>query len=287
MKALGAADQAPDVLHANPAERQRSISKEVDAKVSNNEVRGWYTGLANVSGTEADASIAEHAKRAGLTACLGYSLADLVVEARHVEVPEIADPGLPPLPSGALTVIATADAIVIGGMPVQLASIAVRIAKAPAVVLAVQRAVPMSRAMEVASAVAHAGITTLSFAVRTPAGYRVAPITVPHKRPADPRHPGADLGIAPVAPAIAVSETRVILWSISGREGTLQDPKLTVTSSKLDELTKAVTELAKANPDEHAILVVSNPTVSVQRAVEVIGAVREAFPEVTLGQGLE
>ncbi len=72
MRILCAADQAPSVVHANPAERNRLMSVEIEATVHNQEVLAWFGELGSLPPAEAGASVADHAKRAGLTACLGH-----------------------------------------------------------------------------------------------------------------------------------------------------------------------------------------------------------------------
>lgn len=74
MRILCAADQAPGVLHANPAERNRSIAIEIENTVKNQEVLGWFGELGQLAPAAMDASVADHARRAGLTSCLGREL---------------------------------------------------------------------------------------------------------------------------------------------------------------------------------------------------------------------
>ena len=74
MRILCAADRAPSVVHASPAERNRQIAMEIEVKVSNKEVLGWFGELGQLPPDAMDASVAEHAKRAGLTSCLGREL---------------------------------------------------------------------------------------------------------------------------------------------------------------------------------------------------------------------
>ncbi len=74
MRILCATDRAPAVQLANPAERNRQIAMEIEAKVSNKEVLGWFGELGQLPPDTMDASVAEHARRAGLTSCLGRAL---------------------------------------------------------------------------------------------------------------------------------------------------------------------------------------------------------------------
>ncbi len=74
MRILCAADQAPSVVHANPAERNRRMSAQIEATVTNREVLAWFGELGSLPGVEAGTSVADHAKRAGLTSCLGAAL---------------------------------------------------------------------------------------------------------------------------------------------------------------------------------------------------------------------
>jgi hypothetical protein len=74
MRILCAADRAPSVLNANPADRNRLMSQEIEATVTNQEVLAWFGELGTLPPAEAGASVADHAKRAGLSGCLGRAL---------------------------------------------------------------------------------------------------------------------------------------------------------------------------------------------------------------------
>lgn len=112
----------------------------------------------------------------------------------------------------------------------------------------------------------------------------------------------------PEAPAgIIVSATRdkLLLWSMSGLEGTLQAPKLVVDASggryEVERLTAALVEIAQRRwpdagrrpPDTRSLILQVDGSLRYQLLAELIAAVRTGpdgqplFPDVLLGLGFD
>jgi biopolymer transport protein ExbD len=127
---------------------------------------------------------------------------------------------------------------------------------------------------------------------------------------------GSDLGVVPVrllerpfslratkdAPlglAVAVTKDKLILWSLSGLEGTLSTPKLSVGRTDTAKLALAVAEITKRRfPDKRAeadrsIMIMADSAVPMQDVLTTIVAVRttaddrELFPDVVFSAGFE
>jgi hypothetical protein len=112
----------------------------------------------------------------------------------------------------------------------------------------------------------------------------------PRAAPADP----------PLKLAVAVTRTEVLLWSLSGLEGTLKDPKLKLPLGQIARLTPALAEIAARRwsgravpPDSQTIIVMADGSVSLQTVAEVCNAVRATpagtplFPDIALSMGFE
>jgi biopolymer transport protein ExbD len=91
----------------------------------------------------------------------------------------------------------------------------------------------------------------------------------------------------PVKPIVTITGDEVMLWSVSGEEGTLVEPKL--TSNNLERLSAALTEIVQRRKlTEKAIVVMADKkTASMQRVVEVIATVKPLFPEIVFSVGLK
>ncbi|CAN5921133.1 hypothetical protein BH11MYX3_BH11MYX3_05060 [soil metagenome] len=50
------------------------LSQHIEATVTNREVLAWFDELGALPLAEAGVSVADHARRAGLTVCLGHQL---------------------------------------------------------------------------------------------------------------------------------------------------------------------------------------------------------------------
>jgi biopolymer transport protein ExbD len=102
---------------------------------------------------------------------------------------------------------------------------------------------------------------------------------------------------------VSVTKTQLVLWSVSGAEGTLKQPKLAVplaSKTAFAELGKALAEIVarrwpdgKRAPDGRQIIVQADGVIPMQTIAQVLGAVRatpdneELFPEILLSAGFE
>jgi hypothetical protein len=140
--------------------------------------------------------------------------------------------------------------------------------------------------------------TDASFAVSfvlTPDNAGVAPPvpTAPAPPPPEPE---------PIKLVVSLLHDRVVLWSISGLEGTLHEPKATIATTEptaMAQLSTALVEIVHRRwpgqrPDDtrNMILMLDGKT-SMQATTELLGAVRAAadgtvlFPDVLLSSGFE
>lgn len=141
-----------------------------------------------------------------------------------------------------------------------------------------------------------AGIQDHALVVRVGDAVQAIPLRLPTKAEAQMLEPGkrpAALGLF-----VAITGDKLVLWSLSGAEGTLRKPKLTAHGT--DELAKALAEIidrrwhgrARGALDRRIIALASGAD-SMQRVAEVLAAVRarpdgqELFPDVLLSSGFE
>jgi hypothetical protein len=154
-----------------------------------------------------------------------------------------------------------------------------------------------------------------SFSILVRAGTQplVVPITLPERRrPTGARSPGADTDDAvlltgmnpadqPVAPVIAVTDTRAILWSMSGLEGDLRNPKASVPLAKLADLGPALAEIVTRRwggkprtEQQEELILMCEPATSMQTVAELAQLAlapgtdgKPVFPRLILSMGFE
>jgi len=159
--------------------------------------------------------------------------------------------------------------------------------------LAIDKSLPYRLLVELMFSIKAAGVRDFSL-IGQASDLGVVPIKFPDKRPSEPATKDAPLGLA-----VAVTKDRLVLWSISGLEGTLNTPKLSVGRTDTAKLASAVAEIAKRRfPGKRAqadrsIIVMADGAVSMQDVLATIVAVRttaddkELFPDVLLSSGFE
>ena len=96
---------------------------------------------------------------------------------------------------------------------------------------------------------------------------------------------------------VSLTANEVRLWSTSGREGTLDAPRLVMRTNPgidLAQLTRTLTAIrVDRGSDERSLLVMADGGVAVQRIAETIGAVRATadgaplYPDVRLALGVD
>jgi hypothetical protein len=124
------------------------------------------------------------------------------------------------------------------------------------------------------------------------------------------QQPGADRSARapdpedePLRLVVSVTETEILLWSLSGHEGTLQAPKLRIarpSATAVAELGQALAEIAKRRWDgrnrpetSHDILFMADSTITIQAVLELLGAMRATpdgtvlFRDILLSAGFE
>jgi biopolymer transport protein ExbD len=127
-----------------------------------------------------------------------------------------------------------------------------------------------------------AGFRDFGIVVTVGTATKVIPITLPDKAPPVPGALGLMLG---------VTSKNLLLWSISGQEGTLQAPK--VTTTRTDELAKALADIATRHAADKDIIVMADEPTPMQAVAEAYAVVRKTadghdlFPTILLSAGFE
>jgi biopolymer transport protein ExbD len=134
-----------------------------------------------------------------------------------------------------------------------------------------------------------AGFRDLALVVHAGHDLRAIPLTLPEKAP-----PGA--GTAGLRLIVSITKDHLLLWSLSGTEGTLKKPAADVAPDHLADLRKAVAAIAerrKPQGDDQRIIVMADGAIPMQKVAEVMAAVRTdetgkpLFPTVLLSSGFE
>ena len=260
----------------------------------------------------------EAIEKAGLTSCPYF---DSV--ATTTPMPTVPDLGLAPLPEAPALVI-TPNAIVVEGKSIvavtngdvdpaekeggatglkiprvtafMKALVAASTAKAPSgppvtLNLFVDPTTPYSLLMSTMSSAKGAPIRTFALAVHAAKATKAIMIVLPDAPTLDPASTAVRM-------AVAVTNKHILLWSISGQEGSIPQPKLDVAIDRVDDVRKALAEIAErrwpgGKDHEKDILVIADGDVPVQKIAEVMAAVRTTgdgkplFPDVLLGSGFQ
>jgi len=124
-----------------------------------------------------------------------------------------------------------------------------------------------------------------------------APVTTAEPPPIEPA-PGAE----PVQMIVTAMRDKILVWSISGLEGTLQAPKATFEGTDSKAIAQVSTTLAEIvhrrwpsqrPEDSRSIIVMADGNTPIQTVAELFGAVRAAadgsvlFPDILLSSGFE
>ena len=115
-------------------------------------------------------------------------------------------------------------------------------------------------------------------------------LTLPDSRPA-----ASAMSEAPLKLIVSVSRKTVILWSISGDEGTLQAPKLSLSlaADSGAKIKAALAEIANRRfggpvpSAQRSIIFQADGDVDAATFVPMIAAMRSVFPDVMLSSGFE
>jgi hypothetical protein len=178
-------------------------------------------------------------------------------------------------------------------------------AKDATVLIAAQSDVQAKLALSVLASFSAARQETFAFIVRTPDGPGAVPVQLPEAAPAAGIVPSANPEDQPIQMVLSVTPKQALLWSISGLEGTLSTPKLSLTpaaggawlSTVRDTLADVVNRRwggGRARPDEQkTIIVMVDSSLATSDLVAAIAAVRHdakgqpLYPDVLLSMGFE
>jgi biopolymer transport protein ExbD len=167
-------------------------------------------------------------------------------------------------------------------------------------VIAIDEKLAYRLLVEVLFSVKSAGVRRFGILGKTGKSLGVVPLTLPDKVTSAVNGKLAPPRPTPVKPVVTLTKSRVLLWSISGLEGTLKDPKLTLGRSELAKLTAGLAEIAtrrfgdaKRAADDRQIIVMADAATSIKDVIDVLVAVRttgegeELFSDVLLSTGFE
>lgn len=315
MELVCKAGQDPDLAHAHPAERQAAMSRWLDQRVTNAKTRAVIEAVAVAHPRERSRLLREAAEAAGVIDC---PLVEQVTPGAGLELPTVPDGvALAEVPEG-VTLVITPIAIVVEGEQI----VAVRDgAVDPSELEGGARGMKIVRLEKFAAALAaqHAGPLLVAAAPETPyhvlvqalysvkgsyqalhilaragAALGAVPLALPAASPpVDPSAPVPDAE-APVQMVLAITRRDALLWSMSGAEGTLQQPLRTTTADDVAGIRGALAEVAKrrwegrARSDEdRRIVVMADATQTAEVVVPMMAAARESFADVVLATGFE
>ncbi len=284
----------------------------------NVEVVQMLGALGNANPAERRHILDEAVAKGGLTKCALFELATPTLAGR---APVVADHGLVELGEQP-TVIVTPTGIVVEGKPIASVvngdvdpaekeggaqgiaivrlkkfltalaqELAARSQPAGKLTLIVEPATPYRLLIEVMFSAKQAGFREFALAVTANQAIKAIPLVLPDK-------PGPqDKGVRPV---VAITKDKLMLWSLSGKEGTLQKPKLVVALDRASDVQQALAEIvARRWPsgtrgaDEHHLLLMADGALPMQALADVMVAVRtgndgkELFNDLWLSSGFE
>jgi biopolymer transport protein ExbD len=295
----------------------------------NSEIARTFATLDNMNPGEQIATMHALVKRAGLTECPAL---EPVAAGSSEQAPTLADePGLEKLDSGSPILRATANAIDVERKPVialrdgtvdpadleggamgllipTLRAFLSRlseqiytggrtdpdtgiltISENPApLALVIDPKLSYGLLLSIVFTAKQAGFRDFAVVVHAGRDLKAIPLRLPHKAP-----PGA--GRAGLKPVVSITKDHhMLLWSISGLEGTMQKPLVNLAPDETTALRKAVAAIvARRKTAGDEIIVMADQGIAMQTIAEVMAAVRtdEAgkplFPTVLLSSGFE
>ena len=303
MALICGAGERPEMQDVNPAERQQRITTWLDEQLKNPEARELFTAIGSAGREEAFAKLDAAARRAGIDLCALTQPPDPL---DRVQVPEVGALRLDPVPSDLVVVIATADAIIVEGdsivplreheldpseleggrsghmIPRLQQYLSAIPGRGDHVALVLHPRTPY-RVLFALAASTRSVVAKVSLLARGDAGSGSLPLDIPDNKP----EVAVD-GPMPVTPVVAVTATRVIVFSIHGNEGTLGKPLLEVPNAEAAAAVgKTLAEVAARHPDARKSVLMADDGVAAQDVVTMLAAMRESFPDVLLSRGFE
>jgi hypothetical protein len=211
-------------------------------------------------------------------------------------VPEVSGSGVVPQTDVGLVITVSATEIAVDGVPIDgdVEKLAAYPMKDTEALVAIDRSLSYHFIYKVLAAAAKAGIRRFDLAAMQHGNAVMVPIAIPERKPHGfavnkPNDP--DL---PIQLIVSIARDRMTLWSLSGLEGTLQAPKLSVARSDYAALHQALAEIAarrfaggtRDNLDR-TIIVMLDGELTAQDLLATAATVAEPFPDVLLAAGIE
>jgi biopolymer transport protein ExbD len=134
-----------------------------------------------------------------------------------------------------------------------------------------------------------AGFRDFGIVVAVGTATKAIPITLPDNAPSV--MPSASPASRPLGLMLAITKSKLLLWSTNGEEGTLSTPK--VASTHIDDITKALADIATHHAADKEIIVVAEGSIPMQAVADALAVVRqtadghELFPTILLSAGFE
>ena len=179
----------------------------------------------------------------------------------------------------------------------KLAAITPGLAQTERVVLSVDRRVPYATVVATLATVKQAPMSRFGLLARAGAHVVMVPFTLPAQAPNNKAAASPPLQLV-----VSISKSELRLWSLSGLEGTLAQPRFAAKredKAALEDLARALDEIVgkrfprRTAEDDRTILVMAEGELPMQALAEVLGAVRasaegkELFPDVMFSLGVE
>ena len=324
---LCASDEEAGVTSLAPAERQAAKSRWIEARLKRPEVRMAFAEMAVVRPAERTRMLIDLVEKAQLKRC------DLLERATGgVIPPDLPLPELGVAAAGAvaldgaemLTVVARSSELVIEGTPVvplhgmlpdekqlrtalsyeivklrELTAALVAQSQAsgrsvPGALLLLRPDAPYKLLVHLVMSMKPAGVRRFHIVARRDGEPVAVPVELPEEKPPRPAHEPAEE--PPLGLVVAMSKRDLIVFSMSGREGTLQAPRLAtggISSAEIARVQEALVDIHARHDEERRILLVFDATTSMQHVTETLAAVRARpdggplFTDVMLGTGFE
>jgi hypothetical protein len=258
------AGDEPSLAHANPADRQARMSDWIEARLRNAEARTLFAAIADASPDVRQSLLGDAAKRAGLDRC---ALVDAVpVASAPRDVPDARDGKLDPLPPGSTVVL---------GAGVTGAAVAEAIAaQPPGAMLLAPTPSTAYELLGAAIASARAAHPDVVIVANGPDGPGGIPLTFVSTGPAP-----TDLGLI-----IAVTRDEIMVFSTSGRAGTIMAPQWRGPLTAREELRAALAAIP--TPGDRRVTVMADNALTAADVVPVMAIARHSFPDIIFPVGL-
>jgi biopolymer transport protein ExbD len=145
--------------------------------------------------------------------------------------------------------------------------------------LVVDPGTPFRLLVEAMFSVKAAGFARFAIAVHAGAATKAIPIEMP-----DSKQAKAATGLRMV---VSVTKDKIVVWSISGTEGTLRRPAQALALDHTADLAAALAAIAAKHQDDHTIVIMCDRALPMQNLAEVLVAALSAFPTLWLSTGFE